>query len=111
MARIAGITAVVLSLSQLVASSALPHPISRRDNTTSTCTTLSQRKAWHNMSDDEKSAYIDAELCLMNSPSQLDFGPTLTRWDDLTYTHIIQTNWVHDVVGKTARPLLDVQVS
>jgi len=50
------------------------------------------------MTDTEKSAYIDADLCLMNSPSKTDFPGAKTRWDDLQYVHINLTNIIHGCV-------------
>lgn len=55
------------------------------------------------LTDDEKSAYIDAELCLMAAPSQLDIEGTETRWDDLHWNHVVQTNFIHDTVRNTTR--------
>lgn len=52
------------------------------------------------LTSDEQSAYVDAELCLMAAPSQLDVEGTQTRWDDLHWNHIVQTNFIHDVVGQ-----------
>lgn len=93
MARISFLAGAAL-FSTLAASS----PVASRDaNTTSTCSEVHQRKAWHNLSDDEKSAYIEAELCLINSPAKDGLPYSKTRWDELTYSHAIQTNWIHDV--------------
>ncbi|KAJ3529389.1 hypothetical protein NM208_g9783 [Fusarium decemcellulare] len=49
------------------------------------------------MSDDEKSAYIEAELCLMNRPAKTGIQGALNRWDELDWAHIAQTNVIHDV--------------
>lgn len=55
------------------------------------------------MTEDEKTSYLDAELCLLNSPTQIDISnmgvneTTQTRWDDLHYIHIYMTNDVHSV--------------
>ncbi|KAL1591365.1 hypothetical protein SLS60_012064 [Paraconiothyrium brasiliense] len=49
-----------------------------------------------NLSDDEKAAYIDAELCLMNAPAQL-FDWAENRWDELVYGHVVQSNFIHNV--------------
>lgn len=94
MARISFLAGAVC-LSTFAAAS----PLASRDtNTTSTtCSEVHQRKAWHNLSDDEKSAYIEAELCLINSPAKDGLPYSKTRWDEITYSHAIQTNWVHDV--------------
>lgn len=88
-----------------------------------TCTTLAQRREWHvlnlprfnvlgdhladdvhrrNLTDTEQKAYIDAELCLMNSPAQLDVPGVQSRWDDLQWVHIVQSNWMHDDVSEAA---------
>lgn len=50
------------------------------------------------MTDTEKSAYIDAELCLMASPSQASIEGALNRWDELDWAHIAQSNVIHNVV-------------
>ncbi|PSN62325.1 Di-copper centre-containing protein [Corynespora cassiicola Philippines] len=51
----------------------------------------------HTLSDSEKDAYISAELCLMNSASQLGHDFTTNRWEDLMYSHVIQGNIIHGV--------------
>lgn len=51
------------------------------------------------LTDVEKLAYIDAELCLMGSPAQLDEPGVKTRWDDLHWVHIVQSNYIHDDVS------------
>ncbi|KAF2645886.1 Di-copper centre-containing protein [Massarina eburnea CBS 473.64] len=50
------------------------------------------------MSDTEKAAYIDAELCLMSQPPQL-FDFAQNRWDELVYGHVINSNVIHNVGG------------
>lgn len=45
---------------------------------------------------EEKLAYIQAELCLMRSPSRL-FDWAQNRWDELAYGHIVQFNIIHNV--------------
>ncbi|KAI9172536.1 Tyrosinase ustQ [Paramyrothecium foliicola] len=45
----------------------------------------------------EKTAYINAELCLMAAPSKLGITGARTRWDDLQWNHILQAGAVHDV--------------
>ncbi|KAK7718911.1 hypothetical protein SLS57_006021 [Botryosphaeria dothidea] len=69
-------------------------PLVKRNGT---CTTKNQRKAWHNLSNTEKAAYIDAELCLMSSPPKLDIEGALNRWDEVMYAHVVQSNIIHDV--------------
>lgn len=49
------------------------------------------------LTSEEKQAYIDAELCLISSPPRTGtIEGAITRWDELHYTHIVQTNVVHD---------------
>ncbi|KAI1859674.1 uncharacterized protein JN550_011869 [Neoarthrinium moseri] len=61
------------------------------------CTVKVVRKPWDMLTSKERSAYIDAELCLMAAPSQLNIPGTETRWDDLHWNHIVQANFIHDV--------------
>ena len=56
-----------------------------------TCAEPHQRKAWHNLTDDEKAAYIEAELCLMRSPPKTDRPLVQNRWDEFTVAHEVQT--------------------
>lgn len=49
------------------------------------------------LTDVEKKAYIDAELCLQSSAPRSGIKNAQTRWDELQYIHIAQTNMVHDV--------------
>ncbi|KAL1620945.1 hypothetical protein SLS54_005877 [Diplodia seriata] len=60
-------------------------------------TELKQSSPRTNLSDTEKAAYIDAELCLMSSPTKLDIEGAENRWDELMYSHIVQSNIIHDV--------------
>lgn len=53
----------------------------------------------HNLEDDEKKAYIEAELCLMNSPPKSGIEVAENRWDEITYSHLIQSNFMHRVVS------------
>ncbi|KAH8885006.1 amino acid transporter [Thozetella sp. PMI_491] len=62
-----------------------------------TCETKTARKPWGTLTSDEKSAYIDAELCLMAAPSKSGIDGAQTRWDDLQWNHIVQANFIHDV--------------
>lgn len=53
----------------------------------------------HTLSDAEKKAYIDAELCLFNLPAKEGYPGAVNRFDDLHFSHINSTNVVHDVVS------------
>lgn len=89
------------------------HLVPRQD--TETCTSLNRRKSWcvscsnpglntsadlHSrtaLTSEEKQAYIEAELCLIDSPPKTGtIEGAITRWDELHYSHIVQTNVVHD---------------
>ncbi|KAL1857109.1 hypothetical protein Daus18300_010452 [Diaporthe australafricana] len=95
MAPAAFIATFFLLLSSL--ASASPLVPRQADGTTSgTCTELHQRKAWHNLSDDEKAAYIEAELCLINSPPKTGHPLAQNRWDEFTIAHAVQAQWIHD---------------
>jgi tyrosinase len=67
------------------------------DKRQSTCETKTAHKPWQMLTAAEQSAFIKAELCLMEAPSKLNTGSTKTLWDDLQLNHIIQTHVVHDV--------------
>lgn len=49
------------------------------------------------LTDAEKKAYIDAELCLMDLPAKLGtIDGAINRWDELMWGHIVQSNVMHD---------------
>ena len=50
-----------------------------------TCTKPVIRREWRDLSDAEKSDYIEAVQCLRNSPSRLGLNQTL--YDDFPYVH------------------------
>lgn len=51
------------------------------------------------LTSDEKSAYIQADLCLMAAPAKSGIPGAITRWDELQYSHIAQASYIHGVVG------------
>lgn len=59
-----------------------------------TCTpeTITVRKEWRNLSDAEKTAYFETELCLMSLPAQTDFVGVTSRFTDLQGLHRDKTN-------------------
>ncbi|ETS80056.1 hypothetical protein PFICI_07585 [Pestalotiopsis fici W106-1] len=63
-----------------------------------TCTQVNQRKAWHTLTDDEKAEYLRAEKCLIESPAKGGVvDGAVTRWDELHWVHITQSNVIHGV--------------
>ncbi|KAJ2985735.1 hypothetical protein NUW58_g5374 [Xylaria curta] len=63
----------------------------------SACKKVRERVPWHKLTKREKSSYIKADLCLMNSPSKGINPSAITRWDDLQWSHVVQTTTVHGV--------------
>lgn len=88
------------------------------------CTTTGKRRAWyadfvfytdlrpssivqrltslfgrHTLSNTDKLAYINAELCLMGKPSKLGLRGCKTRFDELQAVHQLQAYATHFVVG------------
>jgi len=78
------------SLASPVGSSVVP----RADDV---CTTPKLRRSWHTLKDDEKKAYIDAELCLMSKPSELGLRGSRTRFDDFQVAHALKMEIAHFV--------------
>ncbi|KAF8865197.1 Di-copper centre-containing protein [Acephala macrosclerotiorum] len=90
----------LLACSALISDSpAQSLPVFKRDNiastSNSTCTTKTQRKAWRKMTNPEKQVYIDSEPCLINTPADLGFAGAQTKFDELQYCHIWQSNVIH----------------
>lgn len=63
----------------------------------SACTNPGKRRAWHTLSNDEKLEYINAELCLMETPARLDLPAAKTRFDELQAIHQLQAYATHFV--------------
>lgn len=96
MASSIGLTRVAAALACLSSlASGLPDQTPRRDDTTTLCSNPIARKPWSMLNATEQAGYIEAELCLQALPSTLGFPNAQTRWDELQWSHIIQTNWVH----------------
>lgn len=51
------------------------------------------------LSNAEKKAYIQAELCLINSPPKNGLGDARSIFEELQWTHLEQTDSIHGVVG------------
>ncbi|KAI1844323.1 hypothetical protein JX266_009417, partial [Neoarthrinium moseri] len=63
----------------------------------SVCTEVRERVPWYNLTSEEKTSYIQADLCLINAPSKSGIPGAVTRWDDLQWPHVVQTATVHNV--------------
>ncbi|PVH96203.1 Di-copper centre-containing protein [Periconia macrospinosa] len=63
----------------------------------SSCTEIRARVPWTNLTSDEKTAYINADLCLINAPAKSGLEGAVTRWDDIQWPHIVQSATVHNV--------------
>ncbi|KAI0143840.1 amino acid transporter [Xylariaceae sp. FL1272] len=83
------------ALACLAANSAVSAALVERD--ASTCTTVRDRVPWSALTSEEKSSYINADLCLINSPAKAGIPGAVTRWDDLQWPHVVQTATVHGV--------------
>ncbi|KAJ3455982.1 hypothetical protein MRS44_017464 [Fusarium solani] len=51
----------------------------------------------HTLNDNEKTTYLDAELCLMSKPAKLGVEGAVNPWDELDWAHIAQANVIHNV--------------
>ncbi|ETS85154.1 hypothetical protein PFICI_03179 [Pestalotiopsis fici W106-1] len=74
-----------LKTAAIIAALANASPLSKRQ--TPACTTISQRVPWTNLTSEEKTSYINADLCLINAPSKTGFEGAVSRWDDLQWPH------------------------
>ncbi|RDI82366.1 hypothetical protein Vi05172_g7687 [Venturia inaequalis] len=72
----------------------LDESITTRTFFNGTCTkdNVATRKEWRSLQDDEKKAFIKAELCLMNLPGKTGLPGALTRFDDFQASHQQGTN-------------------
>ncbi|PVH93785.1 Di-copper centre-containing protein [Periconia macrospinosa] len=61
------------------------------------CKSPIQRKAWHNLTKEEKKSYIDAEKCLMSLPAKLGLTGARTRFDEFQKIHVLHTPLIHGV--------------
>jgi hypothetical protein len=50
------------------------------------------------LTDAEKQAYLDAELCIMETPASSGVPGAITRWDELQRAHAVQGDYIHGVV-------------
>ncbi|KAK5657254.1 hypothetical protein OQA88_3313 [Cercophora sp. LCS_1] len=81
-------------IAALWASATVASPLPRSEDK---CVTKLQRRAWHTFSNDEKKAYIAADLCLMNKPATLGLPGAKNRYEELQAIHQIQAAITHNV--------------
>ncbi|ETS75767.1 hypothetical protein PFICI_12711 [Pestalotiopsis fici W106-1] len=93
----ASIEHILLPLSLFGAVEAAACTSTKATNNTgaSACTGVRPRVPWTSLTEDEKNAYIAADLCLINMPSKSKFEGAVTRWDDLQWPHVAQSSAVH----------------
>lgn len=51
----------------------------------------------HVLTNDEKSDYLQAVKCLMESPAKSGITGAISRWDELQSCHVEQSNFIHGV--------------
>ncbi|KAK0627925.1 hypothetical protein B0T14DRAFT_422288 [Immersiella caudata] len=83
-----------LFVALLVAGAAVAAPRSSQDFA-AVCTSPRIRRAWHTLNDEEKKAYIDAELCLMSTPATLGLRGTRTKFDEFQSVHVLKMEIAH----------------
>lgn len=65
-----------------------------------TCDSPVQRKNFLSLSDDDKTAYIDAVLCLTTHDAVFGlYDGATTLWDEQQYLHLTMSNYIHGVVS------------
>ncbi|ETS75470.1 hypothetical protein PFICI_12414 [Pestalotiopsis fici W106-1] len=79
-----------------LAATAIATPVStpvKRDS----CSTYRTVKDWNDLTSDEQSDYLAAEVCLTEYAATMDLGGSKTYWDELMYNHITQVDYIHFV--------------
>lgn len=106
----------------LIAGSAIAAPANPTVRDADVCTSPRIRRAWyvpkalpilvkccyfanlfantarHTLSDVEKKAYIDAELCLMSKPATLGIRGSKTKFDEFQAVHVLKMEIAHFTV-------------
>ncbi|KAL7621602.1 hypothetical protein AAE478_008927 [Parahypoxylon ruwenzoriense] len=91
------IVPILFALGVLPLSSGLPSAKAPYERKSEECTVRTQRMPWTKLSSAEKLEYINGDLCLMSTPAKSGIPRAKSRWDELQYTHIAQTVYVHGV--------------
>lgn len=61
---------------------------------------ITDRPTRTNFTTTEKSAYVDAALCLTTAEPSIGLGDSATLWQEMQYAHIGQVTWIHNVVSR-----------
>ncbi|GIZ37600.1 hypothetical protein CKM354_000104300 [Cercospora kikuchii] len=93
MQRVLGLLYLLLSVN-LVCGYALPANEKRQAGG---CQAPRQRRSWTRLSNEEKRAYLDAELCLQRTPPAYSIQGARSVWEELQWAHIRSKNWIHGV--------------
>lgn len=91
----------------------LDQSITSRTFFNGTCTkdNVVTRKEWRSLQDDEKKAFIEAELCLMNLPGKTELPGAVTRFDDFQASHQQGTNDTYgDIIHYTVSISRDLTI-
>jgi tyrosinase len=65
-----------------------------------TCDSPVQRKNFLSLSDEDKTAYTDAVLCLTTHDAVFGlYDGATTLWDEQQYLHLTMSNYIHGVVS------------
>lgn len=68
--------------------------------TADTCESPVQRKNFTSLSNDEKLAWLDAEVCLTTHDAVFGlYDGATTLWDEQQYLHLTMSNYIHGVVN------------
>ncbi|KAK3682973.1 hypothetical protein B0T22DRAFT_502113 [Podospora appendiculata] len=59
------------------------------------CTKPAQRRAWHTLRNSEKKAYLDAEACVMKTPSKIAIPGARSQFDELVAIHQLIALTIH----------------
>ncbi|KAK0631492.1 hypothetical protein B0T14DRAFT_532223 [Immersiella caudata] len=81
----------------LAAGVALAMPVEEKRQDAGCTNPITDKESRHTLTNPEKKAYLDAELCLMSKPSVLGLRGSKTRFDDFQVAHALKTEIAHFV--------------
>ncbi|KAK5653963.1 hypothetical protein OQA88_7639 [Cercophora sp. LCS_1] len=86
--------AILAGLFALLVGSTVAAPLTSRDDA---CTAPKLRRSWHTLTNPERTAYINAELCLMSKRSTSGIRGAKTKFDDFQAAHALHMEIAHFV--------------